>query len=82
MYQTKPMTYHQKKGKNTIGCFGSYYSVFRINPDVKRPYNMSTFAKKKQNPPRINNLTQNNSIYLWRENYSLLKLRKSFKKLN
>ena len=42
MYQTKPMTCHQRKGKNTIVGFGSYYNVFRINSDVKRPYNMNT----------------------------------------
>ena len=45
MYQTKP-TYYQRKGKNIIVGFGSYYNVFRINSDVKRPYNMNTFAKK------------------------------------
>ena len=47
MYQTKPTTYHQRKGKNTIVGFGSYCNVYRINSDVKRPYNMNTFVKKK-----------------------------------
>ena len=40
MYQTKP--------KNTIVGFSSYYKVFRIYSDVKRPYNMNTFVKNKQ----------------------------------
>ena len=40
MYQTKP--------KNTIVGFSSYYKVFRIYSDVKRPYDMNTFVKNKQ----------------------------------
>ena len=65
MYQTKPSTYHQRKGKNTIVSFRGYYNVFRINSDVKRPYNMNTFVKKKfkkklqKGSLFLNNLTQN-----------------------
>ena len=56
MYQTKP--------KNTIVGFSSYYKVFKIYSDVKRPYNMNTFVKKattKKNQKVsffLNNLTQ------------------------
>ena len=46
MNLTKPTSYHQRKSKNTIVGFGSYYNVFRINSDVKRLYNMNTYVKK------------------------------------
>ena len=46
MYQTKPTTHHQRKGKHFVVGFDSYYKVFRINSDVKRSNNMNTFAKK------------------------------------
>ena len=61
MYQTKPTMYHQRKGKNTIVGFGSYYNVFRINSDIKRPYNINTFVKTKIQKVSFfcNNLTQN-----------------------
>ena len=46
MHQAKPTKYRQRKGKNTIAGFGNHYNVFRINSDIKRPYNINTFAKK------------------------------------
>ena len=71
MYQTKPTTYHQRKGKNTIVGFGSYYNVFRINSDVKRPYNMNIFVKKITESfiflKQLNSKYRKRFFFLWLE---------------